>query len=121
VAGQSCFICSEPIKPGEAVSFQDGELVHMTCYNEQSQTTRRHKHTTYKGHTVRLFCYPLMGQWRPVAIIESPGRVHSTRLGRLKLCDSAQAALAFALKTATDSIDKGSARAVHIEPTDGEG
>jgi len=121
VAGQSCLICAAPIRPGEAVSFQDGDLVHMTCYSEQSHATRRRKETTYKGHTIRLYCYPLMGQWRPVAIIESPGGISSTRLGRMKLCDSPQQALAFALKTATDSIDESNAKAAGIEPTHGEG
>jgi hypothetical protein len=72
VAGQSCLICVAPIRPGEAVSFQDGELVHMACYNGQSQATRRRKETTYKGHTIRLYCYPVMGQWRPIAVIEFP-------------------------------------------------
>lgn len=121
MAGQACRICSEPIKPGEPVSFQEGELVHMACHNEQSQTTRRRKGTTYKGHTVQLFCYPLLGRWRPTAIVESPGRVSSTRLGRMKLCDSAQGALAFALKTAIDWIDKSAAKAAHVEPTHGDG
>jgi hypothetical protein len=120
VAGQPCRICSEPIKPGEPVSFQDGELVHMTCYNDQSQATRRRRETTYKDHTVQLFCYPLMGRWRPAAIVESPGRARSTRLGRMELCDSAQGALAFALKTATDWIDKSAAKAARVEPTHGE-
>jgi hypothetical protein len=68
----------------------DGELIHMTSYNEQSQATRRRRETTYQGHTVRLFCYPLIGRWRPVAIVEYPGRVGSTRLGHMILCDSAR-------------------------------
>jgi len=111
VAGQPCLICSDPIKPGEPVSFQDGELVHMPCYNDQSKATLRRKETTYKGYLVQLFCYPLMGRWRPVAVVESPGRARSTRLGRMKLCDTAQEALAFALKAASDWIDEGAAKA----------
>jgi hypothetical protein len=121
VAGQPCLICSEPIKPGERVSFQHGELVHMTCYNEQSNSTPRRKKITYKGHTVQLFCYPFMGRWRPAAIVESPGRVSSTRLGPMKLCDSAQKAMVLALKTATDWIDESGAKAARVEPTHGEG
>jgi hypothetical protein len=39
----------------------------------------------------------------------------------MKLCDSAQGALAFALKTATDWIDKSVAKAARVEPTHGEG
>ena len=111
MAGQPCFICSEPIKPGEGVSFQDGELVHMKCYNEQPRATPRRKESTYKGHTIQIFCYPMIGRWRPSAIVESPGRVRSTRLGRMKLCDTAQEALAFALKTATAWIDNGAGKA----------
>jgi|SRR5918996_2139851 hypothetical protein len=120
MAGQACPICSEPIKPEEPVSFQDGELVHTTCYSEQPRATRRRKETTFKGHTAHLFCYPLMGRWQPAAIIDSPGRASSTRLGRMKLCDSAQEALAFALRTATDWIDKRAAKAARVEPTPGE-
>jgi hypothetical protein len=39
----------------------------------------------------------------------------------MKLCDSAQGALAFALKTAIDCIDKSAAKAAHVEPTHGDG
>ena len=39
----------------------------------------------------------------------------------MKLCDSAQGALAFALKTAIDWIDKSAAKAAHVEPTHGDG
>ena len=104
MTGQPCLICSEPIRPEEPVSFQDGELVHTTCYNERSKFTRRRKQTTYNGHTVQIFCYPLMGRWQPVAIVNSPGRLRATRLGHMELCATAQEALASALKAATDWI-----------------
>jgi hypothetical protein len=104
VTGQPCLICSEPIKPEEPVSFQEGGLVHTTCYNERSKFARRRKQITYNGHTLHIFCYPLMGRWQPVAIVKSPGRLRATRLGRMELRDTAQEALACALKAATDWI-----------------
>src|SRR5688572_11671972 len=105
MAGQACLICSLPINPGERVSFQDGELLHMTCYDEQSKSAQRGKEIAYKGHTVRVFCYPLLGQWRPLATVDSPGgRGAQTRFGRMNLCDSVEAALALPLKTAADWI-----------------
>jgi len=122
MAGQLCMTCSLPIKPGERVSFQDGELLHMTCYDEQSKSAQRGKGIAYKGHTVRVFCYPLLGQWRPLATVDSPGgRGAQTRFGRMKPCDSVEKALALALKTAADWIDKGAAEASRTEPTRGEG
>ena len=117
MAGQACLICSLPINPGERVSFQDGELLHMICYSEQSKSARRGKEIAYKGYTVRVFCYQLLGRWRPVANVESPlGRGTPTRFGRMKLCDSVGEALALALKTAADWIDKGAAKASRSEP-----
>jgi hypothetical protein len=111
-----------PINPGERVSFQDGERLHMTCYYEQSKSARRGKEIAYKGHTVRVFCYPLLGRWRPLATVESPlGRGTQTRFGRMKPCDSVEEALALALKTAADWIDKGAAKASRAEPTHGDG
>ena len=109
VAGQACQICYKRIHPGESVSFQEGELIHMTCY--KSQVAERRTDCTYKGHIIRIVCYPLMGRWRPAALVESPGRGRSTRLGLMTLCDSAQAALAFALKAATEWVDKNAATA----------
>jgi hypothetical protein len=103
MAGQACSICSVPINPGERVSFQDGELLHMTCYYERLKAVRRGREIAYKGHTVRVFCYPLLGQWRPLATVESPlERGTPTRLGRMKLCNSVEEALALASKTAAD-------------------
>ena len=117
MAGQPCSICSLPINPGARVSFQDGELVHMTCYSEQSKSARRGKEIAYKGYTVRVFCYQWLGQWRPLANVEFPlERSTPTRLGRMKLCDSVGEALALALKTAADWIDKGAAKASRSEP-----
>jgi len=95
-------------------------LLHMTCYYEQSKSARRAKAIAYKGHMVRVFCYPLLGRWRPFATVDSPLNGGTpTRLGRMKLCDSVEDALALALKTAADWIDKGAAKAA--EPTHGEG
>ena len=116
MAGQPCRICDKRIEPGEAVSFQEGELIHMTCYRVQSRVTRRRTDCTYKGQTIQVVCYPLMGRWRPAASVESPGRF--TRLGPMKLCDNAEEALAFALKTATAWIDKNAAPSPRVQPED---
>ena len=120
MAGQACLICSLPINPEERVSFQDGELLHMTCYDEQSKSARRGKAIAYKGHIVRVLCYPLLGRWRPFATVESPlSRGTPTRFGRMKLCDSVEDALALALKTAADWIDNAAAKASPTQPTHG--
>jgi hypothetical protein len=79
----------------------------MTCYSEQSRGTPRRKEATYKGHTIRLFCYPLLGRWRASVVVESPGSGRSTSLGRMNLRDTEQEALTFALKAAADWIDEG--------------
>ena len=93
------------------MSFRDGELIHMTCYRVQSQATQRRTDSIYKGHIVRVFCYPLMGRWRPAAWVDCPGRFSSTPVRPMKLCASAEQALAFALKTATNWVDKNAAAA----------
>jgi hypothetical protein len=98
------------------VSFRDGELIHMTCYRVESQATRRRTDSIYKGHIVRVFCYPLMGGWRPAAWVERPGRFSSTRLGPMKLCASAEEALAVALKMATAWVDDASP--ARVQPVD---
>lgn len=35
--GKACPVCEQPIAPGQGVSFQDGELIHLACY----ETSRR--------------------------------------------------------------------------------
>jgi hypothetical protein len=94
------------------VSFRNGQLIHMTCYRVEPQTTRRRTDSIYKGHIVRVFCYPLMGRWRPAAWVECPGRFPSTRLGPMNLCASAEEALAAALKMAIAWVDDASAARV---------
>jgi hypothetical protein len=118
VARQSCRICYKSIEPVEPVFFQHGELIHMTCYKVQPQAVRRGTGRSYKRHSIHVVCYPFMGRWRPAALVKSPGR--STRLGRMKLCASAEEALAVALEMATAWVDDASAPRVQPGDTCGE-
>ena len=107
MAGQPCRICSAPIEPGEAVSFTDGELLHIACYSQRSEITPRRNETTYRGFTIRVRSYPLLGRWRANVTVHGPER-RATDLGRMPFRDSSQEALASGLKAATEWIDKQS-------------
>lgn len=32
--GRTCPVCEQPLEPGQGVSFQRGELIHLTCYEK---------------------------------------------------------------------------------------
>ena len=116
MAGQPCRICSAPIEPGEAVSFNDGELLHMACCSQRSEITPRRTETTYRGFTIRVLSYPLLGRWRADVIVHGPGR-RATDLGRMPFRDSSREALAWGWKAATEWIDKQSIGPVIAPPS----
>jgi hypothetical protein len=106
MAGQACPVCSKPIEPGDGVSFQHGQLMHLACRDARVRVQPEQRETVYRGVTIVVDCNQVGKRWRPLAVIRTAVGPVTLRGELLHLYHHPAEALAAALDTARHWIDK---------------